>query len=101
MDTKTIHVQLNQARCKGCLLCTDVCPNDLLKAQPEAKTNGYFPVVMVDEAYCINCLRCVDVCPDRAFVLPQKKQLNWKGYAYWLGRKIEERIQEKTNGDPG
>ena len=82
------HVILNQARCKGCLLCVEVCPNGLFIQDPHPTSQGVYPVQMVDTPYCIDCLRCVDICPEGAFFPAERSTFNWEGYIYWLSRKV-------------
>jgi 2-oxoglutarate ferredoxin oxidoreductase subunit delta len=57
---------LDQNRCKGCALCTTVCPQDVL-AIDEVMLNaaGYHPAALVDPLEkCTGCAVCALVCPD-------------------------------------
>ncbi len=55
-------------RCKGCELCTTVCPQDVLHmARGRFNARGYRPVQLVDpDGKCTGCglcaLMCADVC---------------------------------------
>ncbi|MGB9826736.1 MAG: 4Fe-4S dicluster domain-containing protein [Desulfofundulus sp.] len=58
-------VVFNEDRCKGCELCTTVCPNKIL-ALDTKKINklGYHPVTVTDPEECIGCALCARMCPD-------------------------------------
>lgn len=52
-------------RCKGCLLCTTVCPKKILVANTDKlNVKGYYPVVVTDMDSCIGCAMCATMCPD-------------------------------------
>lgn len=59
-------VFIDQERCKGCVLCTTVCPQAVLhmdNAYLNAK--GYHPAVLVDpDEKCTGCAVCAVICPD-------------------------------------
>ncbi len=50
--------------CKGCGLCVDVCPKNLLKLSGEINSRGYHPIAMTDQEKCIGCAFCARMCPD-------------------------------------
>ena len=51
--------------CKGCGLCVDVCPKQVLAlAEDQINKKGHHPVVAVDESACIGCAFCATMCPD-------------------------------------
>jgi 2-oxoglutarate ferredoxin oxidoreductase subunit delta len=53
-------------RCKGCELCTTVCPQGILLMGHEAfNARGYRPVKLVDpDRRCTGCTLCALICPD-------------------------------------
>lgn len=53
-------------RCKGCQLCVEACPKDLLQVDTEhVNARGYYPVKLVDpENACTGCGICAMACPD-------------------------------------
>lgn len=53
-------------RCKGCELCTTVCPQHLLSmAHDRFNARGYRPVQLIDpEEKCTGCTLCALICPD-------------------------------------
>jgi 2-oxoglutarate ferredoxin oxidoreductase subunit delta len=64
-------IQVDVTSCKGCLLCLEACPRDLLKQSSTVNAKGFFPVDFVDsenseDAQCTGCTFCALVCPDLA-----------------------------------
>ena len=70
-------VVINVDRCKGCGLCTNVCPVNILALSPDTfNAKGYHPVVVTDVEKCIGCASCARICPDVVFtVYRQKRQV--------------------------
>jgi 2-oxoglutarate ferredoxin oxidoreductase subunit delta len=57
-------------RCKGCGLCTHVCPVHILElAETELNAKGYHPVGVTDMDACIGCASCATICPDVVFTV--------------------------------
>lgn len=51
--------------CKGCGLCTQVCPKKILVlAHDTLNAKGYHPAAVTDMAKCIACAMCATMCPD-------------------------------------
>ncbi len=63
-------ITINIERCKGCGLCTTVCPKKIV-ALEEHKRNrkGYFPAFCTDDSACIGCAMCATICPDCAIIV--------------------------------
>lgn len=58
-------VFIKKSQCKGCELCIEFCPNDVLARSKGFNAKGYhYPVVT--KAACVNCRLCVTVCPEYA-----------------------------------
>lgn len=58
-------VTFNENICKGCELCTTVCPVKIVvmdKRRINAK--GYHPATVVEMDKCIGCANCATICPD-------------------------------------
>ena len=52
-------------RCKGCELCTTVCPQGVLVMADSFNARGYKPAMLVDaEGKCTGCGLCAVICPD-------------------------------------
>lgn len=60
-------VTINENVCKGCSLCTVVCPKKIMIIN-RAKLNskGYHPSMVEDLEKCIACGMCAIMCPDSA-----------------------------------
>ena len=60
-------VEINIERCKGCDLCVDVCPPEVLSMSDEVNQIGYrYPILSPG---CTGCERCAEICPDFCFVV--------------------------------
>jgi len=57
---------IDTERCKGCGLCVNVCPKNVLELSEEVNTRGYFPVFQARPEDCISCTVCCIICPDVA-----------------------------------
>ena len=61
------RIVIDRDICKGCYLCMNVCPKQLLKKSIEPNKNGFFPAEFVDTNHkCIGCAMCATICPDIA-----------------------------------
>lgn len=61
------RVVIDKQKCKGCLLCIDVCPKNMLEVDKVINKNGYFPARFKEENNkCIGCAICAQRCPDIA-----------------------------------
>ena len=55
----------NVDKCKGCALCVDVCPKNVLAlATDKINAKGHHPVEAVRPEACIACGFCATMCPD-------------------------------------
>ena len=58
-------VVIDVDRCKGCELCTTVCPPQLLAMADIFNARGYRPVQLIDpDGLCTGCTLCAMICPD-------------------------------------
>lgn len=63
-----VKISINSERCKGCSLCTRVCPKNILEIDKSMlNSKGYHPVHITDESKCIACASCARMCPDLVF----------------------------------
>ena len=58
-------VVFDEARCKGCELCTTVCPKGIVIIdQGRINEKGYHPAAVKEMDKCIGCAFCAIICPD-------------------------------------
>lgn len=53
-------------RCKGCRLCIDACPENILRSSDRTNRSGYRTVEITGQDRCISCGFCALMCPDVA-----------------------------------
>ena len=77
------RVTIDDFFCKGCGLCTDVCPVGILELDPDVilvvpmgndeadviTAKGYHPAHCTDEDKCTGCATCATMCPDVAITV--------------------------------
>ncbi|HEY71576.1 MAG TPA: 4Fe-4S dicluster domain-containing protein [Anaerolineae bacterium] len=65
------RIEINEALCKGCTLCTLNCPKEILHmAQDRFNAKGYRPVEIIDpEGQCTGCSICAIICPEAAITV--------------------------------
>lgn len=52
-------------RCKGCGLCVNACPRQLLRIdRSRINRKGYHPAQITSQERCAACLCCAIMCPD-------------------------------------
>lgn len=73
IDLETVSVPQGQVyiiteRCKGCEMCVEFCPTDVLANSEETNAKGYhYPEVIAGmEGACVHCEFCMVVCPEFA-----------------------------------
>ena len=65
-----VTVTINEMVCKGCGLCTTVCPRGILELNADVITDkGYHPAHCTDESQCTGCATCATMCPDVAITV--------------------------------
>ena len=63
-------VTINETLCKGCGLCVEACPKNLLVlATDHINAKGYHTSTMTDESQCVGCASCAIMCPDVAITV--------------------------------
>lgn len=60
---------IDENRCKGCILCVEVCPKNVLEISNKVNTKGYFSVYQARPEDCIYCSACCIMCPDVAITI--------------------------------
>lgn len=59
-------ISIDAERCKGCKLCTTVCPQNIIRmAEDSLNAKGYHPAQLSDpDNACTGCAICAVICPD-------------------------------------
>jgi 2-oxoglutarate ferredoxin oxidoreductase subunit delta len=63
------RIEIDEARCKGCGLCTIACPAKLLVVSDRTNLLGYTPAYMTCQDKCSGCKLCAEMCPDVAITV--------------------------------
>ena len=62
---------IDSERCKGCGLCVDVCPKNVLELSDNVSAKGYYPSFQARPEDCIYCTLCCIMCPDVAITIKE------------------------------
>ncbi len=66
-------VEVDEMFCKGCDLCVNACPQEVLSLDMEHLTpKGYHPAHLIREG-CTGCAICAIVCPEAALTVYREK----------------------------
>lgn len=66
-------IEVNKERCKGCGLCTGVCPKKIIEINAKKRNKkGYHTAICTDNEKCISCAMCAMICPDCAIIVEKK-----------------------------
>lgn len=60
-------------RCKGCEICIDSCPTQVISMAPAVNSKGYRYAYMENPDNCTGCANCAIVCPDGVITVYRKK----------------------------
>lgn len=62
-------IVVNELHCKGCELCVEACPQDVMSLDKTRLTpKGYHPVHLHAEG-CTGCAICAVVCPEASLTV--------------------------------
>lgn len=59
-------------RCKGCELCTTVCPVKIVIISDKVNSGGFLVAALSEPEKCIACLSCARICPDMAIEIERQ-----------------------------
>lgn len=66
-------IVIDTTRCKGCVLCVEACPQDVIALSGKVNVHGYPYVEAVRGEACVGCASCGIVCPDGCITVYRKK----------------------------
>lgn len=72
--TQSHSISLIKGRCKGCELCTEFCPREILELSHEYNEKGYhYPKLKLGKTFadCSGCNFCEIVCPEFAIIVKE------------------------------
>jgi 2-oxoglutarate ferredoxin oxidoreductase subunit delta len=58
------NITIDREKCKGCMLCINACPVNVLAEDTVINSSGSYPVKAVNIEKCIACGNCYELCPD-------------------------------------
>ena len=62
-------IVINEARCKGCGLCTIACSRILVSLSDTPNNMGYTVAIFSEPEKCTGCALCAEMCPDVAIMV--------------------------------
>ena len=65
---------IDEARCKGCGLCTIACTRKLVTLSDSPNSFGYTVAVFTSADQCTGCALCAEMCPDVAITVYKEQQ---------------------------
>jgi 2-oxoglutarate ferredoxin oxidoreductase subunit delta len=65
---------INEERCKGCGLCVNFCPKNVLEISNEVNAKGYFTALQARPEDCVTCSTCCIMCPDVAITITENAE---------------------------
>jgi 2-oxoglutarate ferredoxin oxidoreductase subunit delta len=93
-------LQIEKDRCKGCELCANACPQQILGMSKVMNTKGYFFAEVREPMRCIGCLICALVCPDVAISV-RGDGVQYRLFDYFPAPAADCRSRSGTGGPIG
>jgi len=75
------EIYIIKDRCKGCNLCIEFCPKEVLEESEEFNKKGYHPPRVKEgkEDACVNCGFCTLICPEFAIYTLSSEEIEEEG----------------------
>lgn len=74
-------IEIDRSRCKGCGLCTSVCPRLLLKLEETVAEPVQVIALVPKQELCVGCAQCAEMCPDLAINVSSRQKNEITGTA--------------------
>lgn len=71
-NLKLPRTNVNKDACKGCEICIQACPVNVLEASGELNSSGYIYTQYKGDG-CIGCAMCFYSCPEPGAITVYKK----------------------------
>lgn len=65
------EIIIDVEKCKGCELCIDTCPEDVIALSENINQKGYRYAVSTN-TNCTGCASCSTICPDAVITVYRK-----------------------------
>jgi len=69
-----VKLVFDQARCKGCELCSAVCPKKIIYMEKHFNAKGFRPAAVAEMEKCVACAACAKICPDAAIEIYREEE---------------------------
>ncbi|UCE18731.1 MAG: 4Fe-4S dicluster domain-containing protein [Gemmatimonadota bacterium] len=69
MRSLVAHIEINQAWCKGCQICVEICSRGVLGYATDVSDKGFRPIIVEKIEDCTGCIMCELMCPDLAITV--------------------------------
>ena len=67
------RIIIDEIYCKGCHICIDQCPKDVLAVSEKRSPKGYLIPYALRPEDCIACMMCEMICLDMAITVEALK----------------------------
>lgn len=64
-----MKIVVDEKYCKGCQLCINQCPKEILVISKQRNKKGYLLPIIENEDKCNKCQLCEFICPDMAITV--------------------------------
>ena len=66
-------IVVDTERCKGCAVCVESCPQQVIDLHREVNSKGYNYLYMKNPDACTGCANCAIVCPDSCITVYRQR----------------------------
>jgi 2-oxoglutarate ferredoxin oxidoreductase subunit delta len=57
-------IVVDTEHCKGCGVCVEACPANVISLATDVNSKGYNYAEMANPDACVGCANCAIICPD-------------------------------------
>ena len=66
---KKIDIYVDDALCKGCDICIELCAENVFNRSENINSRGYYIPIPVGLNKCTGCMICELLCPELAVII--------------------------------